>query len=72
MIEGGLFTFFMEAIMSRESMANYWILKGFNSEAVAIFYFEEKRTPEMTKIINNCRNTEEALLKITEKMEATK
>jgi len=55
--------------MSRETMANYWIQKGFNSEAVAIFYFENKRTPEMTKIINNCRNTEEALLKITEKME---
>lgn len=56
--------------MSRETMSNYWIQKGFNSEAVAIFYFENKRL-EMTKIINNCRNTEEALLKITEKMELT-
>ena len=53
--------------MSRESMANYWIQKGFNKEAVAIFFYE--RTPEMTKIINNCRNTEEALLKITKKTE---
>lgn len=55
--------------MSRETMANYWIQKGFNSEAVSIFYFEDKRTPEMTKIINNCRNTEEALLKITKELE---
>lgn len=50
--------------MSRESMVNYWIQKGFNKEAVEIFFYE--RTSEMTKIINNCRNTEEALLKITE------
>ena len=56
--------------MSRESMADYWIQKGFNIEAVAIFFYENKRTPEMTKIINNCRNTEEALLKITKKTEA--
>ena len=55
--------------MSRETMANYWIQKGFNSEAVAIFYFEDKRTPEITKMINNCRNTEEALLKITKELE---
>jgi hypothetical protein len=56
--------------MSRESMVNYWIQKGFNNEAVAIFFYENKRTSEMTKIINNCRNTEEALLKITKKTEA--
>ena len=49
-------------------MADYWIEKGFDSKAVSIFFFEENRTPEMTKIINNCRNTEEALLKITQKI----
>jgi hypothetical protein len=54
--------------MSRETMSSYWTQKGFDNKAVSIFFFENNRTPEMTKIINNCRNTEEALIKITQKI----
>lgn len=51
---------------ARKERIKYWINKGFSEKIVNIFY--GSRTPEQHEIIINCRNTEEALKKLSEKI----
>lgn len=51
---------------ARKRMVRYWIDKGFSEKIVNIFY--GSRTPEQHEIIINCRNTEEALKKLSSKI----